>query len=155
MPAHDMLWIGGQGEHRREIVGLPPGVHARQGHICARRDPSMPQYHPSRPKDRPWAGSMAAAAITSPCTPHPCAYDTKLYTASAGWGVIILVLYSVAAEFGQRGSWGGVRSLFRVEFVVAHGDKVAHDAMFREDEEGGAAASIYSRRGSLGQASTS
>jgi hypothetical protein len=31
----------------------------------------------------------------------------------AGWGVIILVLYSVAAESGQRGSQSGGRSLFR------------------------------------------
>jgi hypothetical protein len=56
---------------------------------------------------------VPAAAITSPHTPHPCAYGTKLYTASTGWGVIILVIYSVAAESGQRGSQSGVRSLFR------------------------------------------
>jgi hypothetical protein len=45
--------------------------------------------------------------------PHPCAKGTKLHTASAGWGVVILVLYSVVAESGQRGSRSGGRSLFR------------------------------------------
>jgi hypothetical protein len=45
--------------------------------------------------------------------PHPCANGTKLHTASAGWGVVILVLYSVAAESGQRGSRSGGRSSFR------------------------------------------
>jgi hypothetical protein len=80
MPAHDMLRIGGQGEHRREIAGLPPGVHARRGHICARRDPSMPQYHPSRLKDRPWAGSTVAEALLPHWFP-----PTRFFVESTRW----------------------------------------------------------------------
>jgi hypothetical protein len=71
-----------------------------------------PRRRPTTVELRPPHGPCSGNHI-SPHPPHPCAHGTKLYTASAGWGVIILVIYSVAAESGQRGSRSGVRSLFR------------------------------------------
>jgi hypothetical protein len=67
--------------------------------------------------------SMAAAAITSPRTPHPCAYGTKLYTASAGWGVIILVLYSIGRN-PARGDHG-------VGFGVCCGSRLLRSSLLR------------------------